>query len=125
MSHYPAFANAGTFTPDNLIAGDFPRKTKTVTLASGTAYKRGDVLMPEVDGDDEPTGNYTICTDNGSAIYILAEDRDASDGDLDATVFMTGEFNINSVNVGAGATKAGVSVTLEARNIYLVAAVAA
>lgn len=214
MGHYPAFSDAGTHTPDNLIAGDFPCKRKNVTIQEGQNLVRGTILMAALAGVatsaaksggntgggtltlDATTpvlpgsvpGIYTVrcieaasnsgtfrvtapdgvvlgdiavgstfsnqlkfaiadvgadfivgdgfditvtdapvyikATSNPLAELILAEDCNATDEDTSAVVYSTGEFNINKVIVGAGATAAGCKRALEARNIYLLGAVA-
>lgn len=129
MDHYPNYnTSAGVFTPDNLIAGHFPIKTKVVTLKAGAAFKRGDILAAEVTGDGETgiseTGKFVLVTADADARYLLAEDRDATDVDATAVAYVTGEFNINSVRVGAGATAAGCAAALEPRSIFLLSAVA-
>ncbi|MEA1674093.1 head decoration protein [Nitrospirillum sp. BR 11163] len=43
MSSAPSYSRT-SWSPDQLLAGDIQRKTKTVTLVAGTAYTRGMVL---------------------------------------------------------------------------------
>jgi len=92
----------GTFTPDNLLAGDFPRVTAWLTIPSGSSLKRGTVItaagvaMPTYEepdsGDPEPDEPYGV----------LAEDANASAAAVQAPVFLTGEFSVNHLILAGG-----------------------
>lgn len=120
-NYRPAGVTAlGTFTPDNLIAGGFPAHTKSVSLKHGVNYARGAVLQVSA-----TPGIYEKVTTDADAIYVLLEDRDltAAVAAQPGMIAMTGEFNSTAVSLGAGATLAGVTTALEAKNIYLRATV--
>lgn len=121
VNYYPAYGTAGTFVPDNLQAGDFPIKTKTVLLKAGTAFLRGTVLE---EGTVADVGKYLKVTTDANAKYVLLEDMDATAADKMATVAITGEFNGRSLVLGAGATIAGVTKALEPLSIFVRGAVA-
>lgn len=73
----------GTFTPDNLIAGDFPRATGEITIPSGDlTLKRGTIVTRA--GVAMETG--------GTPFAVLAEDADPSDGAVQAPVYFSGQF---------------------------------
>ena len=111
----------GTFTPDNLIAGDFDIVTKEVTLKAGTNYVRGHVLQALSGGD---AGKFGAVTTDASAKYILLEDVDATGGDKKSVAAITGKFNKNKLTLGSGATLAGVAAALEPLSIFLVDSIA-
>lgn len=116
-NYHPAgVTTIGTFTPDNLIAGGFRGTNKAVQLKHGVNYKRGTVLQVSA-----TAGIFEIVTDDTKALYVLLEDRDLTTATAakPGVAAMTGEFNKPALFLGAGATLAGVAVTLEARNIYL------
>lgn len=119
--YQPGFTAAGTFTPDNLIAGDFPIKTKTVTLKSGTSFKRGHVLEAGTSGN---AGKYLEVTTDANAKYVLLEDIDATAADKLGTVAITGEFNGSELTLGSGATLAGVTTALEPLSVFVRGSVA-
>ncbi len=121
VNHYPAYGTAGTFVPDNLLAGDFPLKTKTITLKAGTSYTRGMVLE---EGASADVGKFLLVTTDANAKYVLLEDMDATAADKKATVAITGEFNSNALTLGSGATKAGITKALEPLSIFVRDAVA-
>lgn len=108
-----------TFTPDNLIAGDYPLVTDIVTIDTGT-LTRGTCL-----GKITATGKYVICdsagTDDGrrAPVAILAEDADASSADVQALVYLSGAFNQAAVTFGGTDTAATHRAALRDLNIYL------
>ena len=81
----------GTFTPDNLIAGDFPRVTDFLAIPSGS-LKRGTVLTDA--GAAMATG--------GTPYAVLAEDADASSGTVQAPIYLTGEFTKRHLILAGG-----------------------
>lgn len=114
-----SFAQEGAYTPDSLHAGDFPIRTRKVTLVSGQNLQRGALLGIITTG-----GKYTLsasASSDGSQTprAILAEDVNATAGDRDAIVYISGDFNQNKVTLGAGHTVASVLEGLRDQNIYL------
>ena len=89
----------GTHTPDNLIAGDFPRVTDWLNIPSGS-LKRGTVLTEA--GAAMATG--------GTPFAILAEDASAVGGATRAPVYLTGEFARRHLILANGAELAAVDV---------------
>lgn len=113
------FATEGTFVPDGLIAGDFPLRTRKVTILSGQNLQRGAVL-----GAITASGKYILslaaATDGSEdPSVILAEDVDATGGDAEAVVYISGDFNEEKLILGTGHTVASVKEPLRALNIYL------
>lgn len=115
-----------TFTPDKLLAGDYPVVTDVVTILSGENLARGTCL-----GKITASGKHVIVntagTDDGrrAPVAILAEDCDASGGDKQAVVYLSGAFNEGAVTFGGTDTAATHRVALRDLNIYLKKAVAA
>lgn len=108
-----------TFTPDNLLAGDFPIVTGTVTIASGQVLPRGAVL-----GTVTATGKHLLCDTaavDGSQdpTHILAEDVDASLADVEGISYLTGEFNEEQISLGGATVAADVRSALRALAIFL------
>lgn len=90
-----AYRSTETFTPDNLVAGDFPIVTEKATIASAAAndLKRGTILGKITTGG-KLTGAKSTSNDGSQTPYaILAEDVDATAEDQKATVYLTGSFN--------------------------------
>lgn len=109
--------NEGTFTDDNLHAGDFPIRTRKVTLVAGT-YVRGALL-----GQITTGGKYNLslsAASDGSQTpkAVLAEDLVlAADGD--AIIYISGDFNQHVMTFGTGHTADSVREGLRDLNIYL------
>jgi hypothetical protein len=119
MDLNPKFATEGTFTPDNLHAGDFPQQTETVVVAAGQNLLRGAVL-----GKITASGKYVLSTSaaaDGSQTptRVLLHDTNAV-ADTRAPVAITGEFNSRRVILGAGHTVAGIRDGLAANSLFLV-----
>ena len=116
-----------SFTYDNLFAGDYPKVTSQITVPSGAgALARGTVL-----GKITSSGKGVIVnsggTDDGSrAPYaILAVDVDASNADVVAPIYLSGDFNENKLVFGGTDTADTHRAALRDANIYLHKAVAA
>lgn len=113
------FTDQGTCTPDNLIAGEYPRVERVVTIANSAALTKGAVL-----GKITASGKYQLSASaagDGSETpdAILAEDADASAADVEAVVYFSGEFNESALSLGTGHTVDGVRAGLRDKNIYL------
>lgn len=109
----------GTFTPDNLLAGDFPIVTGEVTIATGQNIPRGTIL-----GKVTATGKYILhdkAAVDGSEnpVKILLEDVDANAADVKAIAALTGEFNENRITMGGATVVDDVRDALRGLSIYL------
>ncbi len=83
---------------DELFAGpEVEVLTKNVTVASGNTVARGQ-LLSESDGKAAPTAK------GGTALYIAAEDVDASTADVVGTVYTSGYFNREKLTAADGDT---------------------
>jgi hypothetical protein len=90
----------GVFTPDNLLAGDFPRVADGVTILAGRSLTRGAVLG-RVTASGKCKAVDSGQTDGSQTIHaVLAEDVDASLADASGVVYLTGEFNENALTFG-------------------------
>lgn len=109
---------AEIFTPDSLIAGDFPRVTESVTIASGAGVlPRGTVL-----GKVTASGKYLKSASGASdgsqtPDRILLEPVDATAADVVAPTLLSGEVNGAALTLGTGHTLA--SITAGLRNLSL------
>jgi hypothetical protein len=99
----------GNYTPDDLIAGDFPIVKETFIVPSGTAaFNRGAVL----DADGVPI------EDAADADCIALQNVDASTTAKPCIVALTGQFNQNQISTGDLAL-ADVKTALRAKSIFL------
>ena len=111
---------AYTGTMDGMSYGELfggpeiPVLNKNVTLAKGTAYKRG-MLLSEADGIVSATAK------GGTAVYIMADSIDLTDAAADAvgTVYTSGRFNRERLIAAEGDTVDAHEAELRPLNILL------
>lgn len=122
----PSFSTE-TYSPDRLIAGDYPVVTRTMTVLTGQELVRGTVLAK-----DSGNGDKLVPVDSGSGtasikqpFCVLAQDVDSSGGDVAAPVYLSGEFNEGELTFGGTDTADTHRDALRALNIYLKSAVSA
>ena len=113
------FVDQGESLPDNLIAGEFPRSSKTVTVTGGVLVKKGSVL-----GRIDANGLYKTSdagAGDGSQVpdAILMHDVDVTAGDVKAHVYLSGEFNAHALILGAGHSIESVTTALRSRSIFI------
>jgi len=110
---------------DGLHAGDFPIRSKPVTLISGQNLKRGAVLGI-ITASDKATLSLSASSDGSEDVNcILAEDTDASSGDVETIAYITGDFNSNKLTFGTGHTAASTRDAFRDLSIFIVEAVPA
>jgi len=114
----PSFTST-VFTPDRLLAGDFPTVTESITLAIAQVLARGALL-----GRVTATGEYLLslaAAVDGSQVpvAVLADDADTTLGAATGAAYLSGEFNDNAITFGTGHTAASVKDGLRDLNIYL------
>lgn len=113
------FSTEGTYVPDSLHAGDFPIRTRKVTLITGQNLQRGALL-----GVITASGKYNLSLSGASdgsqtPKAILAEDVDATAADKDAVVYISGDYNETAITYGTAHTADTVREGLRDLNIYL------
>ena len=104
MSEKLGINTIGEFQPRQIIAGDFQRVTKAVTLNAGAVYPMGSVL-----GIRSANGLCKLvdsAQDDGTeTVYaILGEDVDATEGQAVGAAFLTGEFIRDALTFGGSDT---------------------
>lgn len=119
MTKAEGFKDQGEYAPDNLLAGEYPRVERVVTIAAGADLAKGAVL-----GRITANGKFKLsasASTDGSQTpdAVLAEKANAADNDVQAVVYFSGEFNENALVLGAGHTLDSVRIALRAKNVYL------
>lgn len=104
MTHASGFTDQGEYKPCNLLAGEYPRIERIITIASGSNLIKGAVL-----GRITASGKFVLSASGASdgsetPDAILAETVDASAQDKQAVVYFSGEFNENALQLGTGHT---------------------
>lgn len=107
------------YNPSNLIAGQFPLITQTIKVASGQVLTRGAVL-----GQISTSNLFVLsqaAANDGSEnpSVVLAEDVDASQGDVETICYLSGQFNTKALTLGEGHTPEKFIKQLRLLNIYL------
>ena len=110
--------STGSYTPGDMLLGGFPVLTRTVTIVSGAGVlARGTVLGKITSGGKYKTSLTASSDGSETPKRILAEDVDASSGDVVAEVYETGIFDSSKLAIGADHTVATVNAAFEAANI--------
>ena len=119
MTQAAGFKDQGTYTPDNLLAGEYPRVARLVTIAAGADLAKGSVL-----GRITESGKFKLSaaadkdgTENPDA--ILAENVSAEAKEVQAVVYFSGEFNEHALTLGEGHTLDTLRPLLRVKNIFL------
>lgn len=109
----------GSYAPEHLIAGEFPRITRYVMVTGSAALSAGAVLG-KITADNRYQLSAVASTDGSQTPEaILAEDIDTREGDILAAVYLSGEFNRLALQVGTGYTVSAVESVLRLRSIFL------
>ncbi len=107
-----------TISHDNLVSEI--KDDKGLILTSGTAYTQG-MIVTSTDGVNYTNADIilsTVAGFNTQTIFVLADDYDATAGDV-AGVGYTGVFNENNVTLPGAQTLADVGGILQAKDIIL------
>lgn len=112
------FISQGTVLPDALFAGEYPRAMRVVTLTGGP-YVRG-TLLGNITASNKRTKALAASSD-GSQVpeSVLAVDADGSGGDVQAIVYLTGEFNPDKMTIDGGLSLATITESLRKIGIFL------
>ncbi|MCK5921804.1 MAG: head decoration protein [Methylococcales bacterium] len=113
------FNDKGSVTPENLIAGEYPRVSRIFTVTGGAVLPIGSVL-----GRIDVDGRYLLSAADavdGSQVpdIILGETVDTTNGDKQAVGYFTGEFNELALNVGTGHTLESSRSVFRTRGLFL------
>jgi len=112
------FTEEGTYSPDLLIAGDHPIRTKGVTLKTTLTLSRGTlVYLKSGENQYEAYDGGTITA--GSLLGILVLDVNTAGGAASVMVYIAGDFNSNKITVASGGSLATVRDRLVSQSIYL------
>ena len=108
----PSYGYAGSYTPDNLVNGDFDQVRMTVDLEDKQTLKRGSILAPN------DKGKFVLVQKGKeqTSDCILSEDCNNSQHGV---VYLTGEFNENDIILGSGADLPRVKQALRKLSIFL------
>lgn len=113
---------SATQTPRSLmtvVAGDFPRRYTTITIAAGEVLAAGSVLG-EVTASEEFKLSAEAATDGSEApSIVLWEDADATDGAVQAEALLTGDLRAAALTLGDGHTVGSVRKALRPLSLFV------
>ena len=87
------FKTEGMFVDPNLIAGNFPRVERKLTVLTNQVLIAGTVLALDDAGKAVPVDSASATSEIQTAVGILAHDVDTTGADGEAIVYYAGEFN--------------------------------
>jgi len=114
------------YSPDRLVAGNHALlKSESITLLSGQNLVRGTVL-----GKITASGKYIqslSAAADGSQTpdLILAEDTNASGGDVTTIAYSRGDFDENALTIGTAHTADTIREGLRVKGIVLIPSLSA
>lgn len=125
MGYAPEFKKQGEYNPQDLIAGDFPLKSESITIEAGQVLGRGSVLgkktaagkfvlSAKLTADDKP-----IADGSEKPLRILAEDIDSTAGDAPTVAYKTGSFFAGGLTLGKGHSVESIKLDFETRSIFI------
>ncbi|PKR50775.1 head decoration protein [Thalassospira marina] len=109
-----------TFTPENLIAGDYPLVSEPETIAADQVLKRGALL-----GRNTATKKLHLsvaAAEDGTEkpVAVLVSAMDTTGADAEGPVYKTGIFHFSGLEVGAGWDKASLRAALDNSPLFAV-----
>lgn len=104
---------------NGLLAGDFPRRFMTITIASGQALAAGAVL-----GEVSASSEYRLAAsaaDDGSETpsVVLWDDVDTSEGAVEAEALIAGDVRASKLSLGEGITVAAAREALRTVSVFV------
>ncbi|MGX9427990.1 MULTISPECIES: head decoration protein [Bradyrhizobium] len=113
------FQNEGSFLPNQWALGH--TRARKVTIKSGAGVLAAATVLGLVTADAKYLKSLKAATD-GSQVpdAILAEAVDATDKDVEAVVYIAGEFDQDRLILGAGHTLGSVDAVFRTKSIWLV-----
>lgn len=114
------------YAPDRLIAGNAHLLVgRNVTIKSGQNLKRGAVIG-KVTADGKYILSLAAAVDGSQTPdLVLADDVDATAGDVVGGAYARGDFNANALTLGTGHTVASIAEGLRAKGITILSAIPA
>jgi hypothetical protein len=110
------------YTPDRLLIGRTGITSKKLTLISGQNLTRG-ALLGIITASGKATLSLAASSDGSQTPdCILAEDANATSGDVDALVYIRGQFDASAMTFGTGQTVANTYQTLRGKGIDIITA---
>ncbi len=117
-------AKIGEFNYQQILAGDFPRVTESITLKAGRAYPFGSAIGI-ITAEDKGVLVDSASSDGSQGLYGILIGQNGAWGDVDATaedqaaiVWLTGEFAQERITFGGTDTPETHKQAARALGIY-------
>jgi len=94
------YKTEGTYNSPNLIAGNFPRVERKLTVLAGQVLSIGTVLALDAAGKAVPVDSASPTAEIQNPVAILAHDVDTTGADGEAIAYLAGEFNELALTFG-------------------------
>lgn len=115
-----SFSNTATVALASLIAGEFPRVTRKVTIVSGAGALGAGTVLGRITASKKYLTSLAAAEDGSEEVTaILGEPVDATAADAEAIVYLTGEYRADALTFGAGHTAASTRDDLRALSIFI------
>src|SRR6056297_1578274 len=113
-----SFTNHGSSVGSQIIAGDFPRVERKLTIAGGSGIlPAGSVIALDGSGKGVLVDSGSVTPSEQSPHAVLSHDVDATLADAQAIVYFTGEFDEAALVFGGTDTLADHAEALRALKI--------
>ncbi|HBK37985.1 MAG TPA: head decoration protein [Halomonas sp.] len=102
-----------------LIAGDFPRRFATVTIAAGQVLAAGSVLGEVTASKEFKLSEAAAGDGSEKPSVVLWEAVDATEGAVPAETMLTGDLRASALTLGDGHTVASVRKALRPFSLFV------
>lgn len=107
--------STGSYTPGDMYLGNYPLAVRAVTIVSGAGVLiRGTVIGQITSGLKYKTALSASSDGSEDPRLILAEDVDATSGDVAAKAYCSGDFDQSKLTFGTGITAAAFEAACDA-----------
>lgn len=103
----------------SLIAGDFPRRFATITIAAGQALAAGSVLGEVTVSEEYKLSEAAAGDGSEKPSVVLWEAVDTTEGAAPAEAMLTGDLRASALTLGAGHTVASVRKALRPFSLFV------
>lgn len=111
---------AEIYLPDQLVAGAFPLVTQPITVASGAGVLARGTVLGIVTASGKYVKSASAASDGSQTpVAVLADSIDATSADVATGAYFSGEFNSNSLTLGAGWTLTSIAAALRDASIFI------
>jgi hypothetical protein len=113
------YQNEGEFVPNQWALGH--TRARKVTIKSGAGVLKEATVLGQVTADKKYLKSLSAAND-GSQVpdAILAEGVDATSADVEAIVYIAGEFDQDKLILGTGHTLGSIDAVFRTKSIWLV-----